>query len=140
MLPDWIKDSVSWLALVTSLVVIITLLTKFVIKQYNDRRVDKKDLKEENALILANERAKNAELAVAQKNELYEKFLNEYKELSEKYLENSKSLISAVEGNKLTNISMETALNQLGHINEKLTTSVDKLRDSITDNLIKITK
>lgn len=140
MLPDWTKEPLSLLAIIVSLITLITLLVKFVIKQYNDRQKDAATLKGENALMIANERVKTAEEAVAQTDEIYQKFMEDYKDFANKFLENSKQMISAVEGNKQAISSMEKAIAEGSKINEKLSVSVDKLRDSITDNLLKIAK
>lgn len=125
---------------IISALTIITLLVKFVIKQYKDSRSDKAKADTEKLITIAEQRAELAEENLEGYKQLYEKFLETYAETSEKFEQTNKLSVEAIALNKIALNSLENAVNQSAKINEKLCDTVDKLRDTITNNLIQITK
>lgn len=119
---------------------IIGLLVRFTIKQYKDSRADKAKAENDKLLIVAEERAKLAEENLESYKNLYEKFLETYENTSVKFEQINKHAVEAIALNKIALNSLENAVNQSAKINEKLADSVDKLKDTITNNLIQITK
>ena len=139
MIPEDLKEWVTPLLVISGLVTVVTILVRLLVKAYKDSRTDKEAQKKEQQVLLAEERVKRAEQQVKKSEELYEKFIEEYKDLSKTILENNNLLIDTIKDNKVALNSMETTLSQNTKINEKLSNSVDNLRDTLTKKLIDIT-
>ena len=139
MIFDFLKDNAEPLVLLSVALGIIGILIKLGITVYTNWRTDKKEDQATKSILLAEERAKYAESTVELINDLHDRFIKEYKDLSLEYKNSNNLMVQAIEGNKQSNIGMQHAIEQFSKINDKLGDSVDRLKDTITNNLIKIT-
>lgn len=139
-IEEFVQNYGGVIGLFAALILIIKTLVTYISSKYKDERQDKKDKQKDIAIIVADERVKKVEEKEERSSELYEKFIEDYKDLSNKFLENSKEVVAAMQGHTHALTSLETIQSQSLKINEKLSESVDRLRDTIIENLIKITK